>query len=209
MRSFPDISEWYTPERIDAEEPFWKDGAAYREFADRILKTCRSNGLKTIIEVGCGTGWVPSALDVSLDYLAGIDKNPHMIARSKSKNPTKRFIQCDIRDLHTLNVSADLVCSFEVLKHFSLSEWNFRLKDILALGKFGLFTLSIVVDGRASFDLPGEVGEGFHGIWLTPDDVVRAIQEAGHRVVEMDSTYRFDEGVGSPLAMFTTERTKQ
>jgi SAM-dependent methyltransferase len=205
---FPDIADWYTPERIDAEEPLWATGKSYLEYASRIHSVCRDNNLSSVVEIGCGTGWVPTVLDSSLQYL-GIDKNPYMLERCRAKNTGKLFLQCDIRNLHALNLSCDLVCSFAVLKHFSPQEWVACLNEVLGLGRFALFTLSIFTDGRETLDIPAKDEHGIeqhHGTWATLEEAERAIESAGHRIVDADYQHRFDRGIGAPEVMFTTRQ---
>lgn len=209
--NFPDISEWYTPERIAAEEPIWEKNKDYVEYTQKILTVCKAHNLVTVIEVGCGTGWVPLALDSSLTYLAGIDKNPYMLERARAKNPGKTFIQRDIRSLNGLEPLADLVCSFSVLKHFSLAEWAQRLRDVLTLGKFGLFTQPCFTDDRPPRDIPGlneDDSEGFHGYWSNSLELAQAVRDAGHEIIEFDGKFRFDDAIGGPEAMITTRRVR-
>lgn len=200
---YPDISDWYTPERISAEEPQWEQGAAYKNYVQRILQVCRLYDLHSVVEVGCGTGWIPLALDSSLLYIAGIDKNPYMIDRSRKKNPGKTFIECDIRDMGGLLVSADLVCSFAVLKHFSLAEWSARLRDILRLAPYGLFTQHVLLDGRSSMNTGDD---GFHVIWPTRSEVLQAINDAGHELLSLDEHSLYNEEVGAPESIIVTRR---
>lgn len=199
MSTFPDISSWYTPERIAIEEPIWAECRA--ENAQRIESLCTEFSLQTIIECGCGTGWIPFSLNPSLSYVAGIDKNPYMLARAQMKNPTLRFIQADLRNASHIGLSADLVCSFAVLKHFSLLEWTSCLKSILAMGRFGLFTQHVLPNGSHSTDH----GLEYHNIWPTESEVCEAIESAGHEILSWDATH-IDEGVGQPEVYITTRR---
>ena len=206
---FPDIADWYTPERIDAEEPLWAQSRAYIDYAERIHKICKANNLSSVVEIGCGTGWVPTVLDSSLNYL-GIDKNPYMLERCRIKNPKKLFARCDIRNLGALNLSSDLVCSFAVIKHFKPSEWANCLKQVLSIGKIGLFTLSVFINGRSTEDIPAKDEHGIsqhHGTWTTPEEANSAILEAGHEILESDFSHRYDAGIGGYEVMFTTKRS--
>jgi len=162
---------------------------------------CQRYDLRTMVEVGCGTGWVPTALDPSIVYLAGIDKNPHMLAYAAAKNPSKRFLQCDARDLTPPEELADLVCSFAVLKHFSLAEWPTILSRILSLGRYGLFTQHMLPETRDAMD----VGEAFHHIWPTKAELARAVESAGHEIIALDNSW-MDWGIGAPEAYVTTRR---
>lgn len=204
-KNLPDISEWYTLERIEAEEILWEESGAYLEYSQRISEVCKLYGLTTVMEIGCGTGWVPSVLDSSLKYVVGIDANPHMVDKSKKKNPDKEFLQCDIRTIPD-RFSVDLVCCFAVLKHFSLSDWPLRLRDILRFGRFGLFDQHVLMDGRTAMDIPGGGNEKFHSIWPTYSDVILSVKNAGHEIVRFDQRFRFDEGVGAPEVMIITRR---
>lgn len=197
----PDICEWYTEARVEAEEGIWTDGQHYLENARRIEEACRVYRLHTIIEAGCGTGWVPTALPTSLTYLAGVDKNPHMLARARAKSPGIPFLKCDLRDLRASFLSADLVCCFAVLKHFSLEDWPGVLERILSVGQYGLFTQHVLSDGRPRVDL----GIEWHNIWPTYSDIVAAIEEAGHEILEWDDTH-IDAPVGAPEVYITTRR---
>lgn len=201
----PDISEWYTADRIAAEEAIWTQGAHYIENARRIKEACRVHGLHTIVEAGCGTGWVPTVLSPHLTYLAGIDRNPSMLAIAREKSPAiaRRFHRYDLRYASSLPVFADLVCSFAVLKHFSLDDWPIVLREILSLGRYGLFNQHSLNDGRTAVD----VGVEWHNIWPTYDDVVQAIESAGHEIIEWDDTH-IDEGMGSAEVYITTKRVK-
>ena len=199
MTTFPDISEWYTPERIDAEEPLWSAGP-YHDNAQRVTDVCSRYNLSSVIEAGCGTGWIPTALSPSLGYI-GIDNNPHMLFRARDKNPSRVFIQSDIRLLKPSLISADLVCSFAVLKHFSLTEWSSVLSAILSIGQYGLFTQHVLLDDRPAM----EVGTEFHHIWPTKPELMQAIASANHEVLDLDYS-AMDHGIGAPEAYVTTKR---
>lgn len=201
--TFPDISQWYTPERVAVEEDVWATGEHYCENALRIYGACQVYGLRTLIEFGCGTGWIPKALDPSLIYVAGIDKNPHMLEYARKKNPNVRFICADIRDLDVMVLSADLVCSFAVLKHFSLSEWPVILRKILSRGRYGLFNQHALPDDRAPFD----AGTEWHSAWPQRCDILAAIAGAGHEVIAWDDSH-VDPKVGAPEAYITTRRVR-
>jgi len=198
---FPDISEWYTPERIDSEEPLWGASKSYLIAVREVMGVCDPYGLTNVVEVGCGTAWIPTALPRHITYV-GIDKNPHMLRRARVKNPDTVFIEWDIRELSKLNLTTDLVFSLGVLKHFSLDEWADRLKDILALGKYGLFTQHIFLNDARK---PIDDGKEYHHIWVTESQMIEAVDRAGHEIIWRDDT-RLDTGVGFPESSIATKR---
>jgi len=203
-----DVSEWYTPERVEADEVL---GAAttsggYYDYAAWIEKVCHEHKLKTVIEVGCGAGWVPSVLSKGIQYMTGIDSNEHMLAKARARCPNVNFVQQNIR--HLKAPSADLVCCFGVLKHFHLDEWHKILAAVLSLGKYGLFCQHVLMDARASVDVPGCDEQGvpqYHDIWVSSKDLTAAVTGAGHRILQLDVGFRWDGAMDAPEAMIVTE----
>jgi SAM-dependent methyltransferase len=201
--SFPDVSQWYTPARVAAEEAIWAEGQHYLENVRRIEAICDSQSLATVMEFGCGTGWIPKSLDPSLIYTMGIDNNPHMLALAREKNPGVRFVQADIRRLDALIGTAELTCSFAVLKHFSLTEWPTILRNILFRGRFSLFNQHALPDSREPFD----AGTEWHSSWPRRCDILAAVEAAGHEILDWDDSH-IDPGVGAPESYITTRRVR-
>lgn len=200
----PDISKWYTPDRVAVEDAIWIEGQHYRENVQRIAEVCRSRHLRTVMEFGCGTGLVAANLPASVEYLMGIDDNYHMLERARERNSKLEFIHADIRTLQGPahgTLQADLVCSFAVLKHFSLSEWPAILRIILAHGTYALFNMHALPDDREPFD----AGTEWHSAWPRRCDIVAAISAAGHKVIDWDDSH-IDPLVGAPEAYITTRR---
>jgi predicted TPR repeat methyltransferase len=198
--TLPDVSQWYTPDRISAEEDIWLAGEHYRENARRITDICHAQNLRTVLEFGCGIGLIPSVLPPEIEYVGGIDANYYMIQRAEARNPTISFAHADIRKTDG-RVQVDLVCSFAVLKHFSLVEWPTILSKILAHGRFALFNQHALPDTREPFD----AGKDWHSAWPRRCDILAAISAAGHEVIDWDDSH-VDSGVGAPEAYITTRR---
>lgn len=196
----PDISNWYTPDRISVEEELWLAGEHYKENVTRITEVCRTRKLRTVMEFGCGVGLVARALPPDIEYMAGIDANRHMLERAEARNPSLTFVCADIRTLQGA-AKADLVCAFALLKHFSLAEWPVILRKILAHGDYGLFNQHALPDDREPFD----AGEDWHSAWPRRSDIIAAISAAGHKVIDWDDSH-VDPGVGAPEAYITTRR---
>lgn len=135
-----DYSEFLTEEKIAIEEVAWAVGMHNPKMAGLVEKVCTNHNLTTVIEFGCGTGWVPSHLPMTLDYI-GVDKNPLCVQNAKKRNPLRTFIQSDIREFS--HPQRDLVCSLSVLKHFRPEEWKDIFTRIMKLGKYACFTMSI------------------------------------------------------------------
>lgn len=197
--TLPDISQWYTAERVAEEERVWAEGQHYKENARRIESVCDKYNLATVLEFGCGTGWIPRVLDPTLLYIAGLDANPHMIALARAKNPHHRFILHDIR--YPIAMGGELCCAFAVLKHFSLADWPLVLSNILSRAHYGLFNMHALPDDREPFD----AGTEWHSSWPRRCDIVAAISAAGHIVIDWDDSH-LDSGVGAPEAYITTRR---
>jgi SAM-dependent methyltransferase len=196
--TFPDISEWYTPERIAAEEPSWRAGGERNAYKISALQG--QFPIQTIVECGCGTGWVPYFLSPTHPYI-GLDKNAHMLGYARVRNPSLSFIQGDIHNAAHLSVSADLVCSFSVLKHFSLTDWPVCLRNILSVGRYALFTQHILPNDRE----PMDIGTEWHESWPTRSMVEQVIADAGHEIIAEDASH-MNEAVGAPEVYLTTRR---
>jgi predicted TPR repeat methyltransferase len=196
----PDVSQWYTPERIAAEQEIWLAGQHYKENAGRIAHVCREYSLFTVLEFGCGTGLIPGALPPDVSYMAGVDANPHMIEMASGRNPNHTFVQSDIRDLKGA-AQADLSCAFAVIKHFSLAEWPAILQIVLAHGRYSLFNMHALPDDREPFD----AGKEWHSAWPRRSDIIAAVSAAGHKVLSWDDSH-VDPGVSAPESYIVTRR---
>lgn len=201
MKYLPDFSEWLTDERIAVEEKAWAETEQYKRNASQVLKMVHrlAAPFPTVLELGCGSGWVPFGLGDVVRYL-GVDKNSELIRLCYLRNPyDAKFHLSDIREVtpdvleSLLGVRcADIVCSFAVLKHFGLYEWREIFERMLRLGNHGVFQMQI--SDEASID----DGTEYHHTWLNKDEVLGCIVDAGHSLVSFDETWR-----GGPLAEWT------
>lgn len=177
MPEKPDYSEWLTPERLCREEELWAQCRYYADFAAGITQMCADHPITSVVEFGCGTGWVPTLLPPELVYL-GVDQNLECLtwARTKNPGPNRDWMQVDIRDFPTRNFQADLGCAFSVLKHFGLSEWDAVVSKILGSVTYGLFTMPIGTE---------DVDDGieFPHVWVSPERLEAAVSKAGHQVL--------------------------
>jgi len=168
-----DYSEWLTPERLAEEERLWAEVAIYKLYAAETFKLVRSLNLKALIEVGCGTGWLPTALPPTLEY-TGVDANAECLRLAQQKT-TQLFVQADVRNFYW--PERPLVVSFAMLKHFALFEWAEILGKVLALGRNALFTMNVGASDEDDFQ------HGFPHTWVSDATLREAIRAAGHELV--------------------------
>ena len=184
----PDFSAYLTGDRLAHEDAMWAETRYYERNAANILAAARLFNFGDsfqLIELGCGSGWLPSALPSAIAYV-GVDSNPGVLALARGRNyPERRFIECDIRAFAC--PPADLVCSFAVLKHFGLGEWEDIFRRMLRLGACGLFNI-LTSDGE-----PFDDGTEFHRSRVTEATVARVVAEEG-RVIARRETIDAVEG---------------
>jgi SAM-dependent methyltransferase len=142
----PDYSEFLTPDQLAVEEALWATCGLYPKYAGLLKQTIELLGARatkpTVIEIGCGTGWVPTLLPELVPY-TGVDKNPRCLDLAREKNLAHRkWLNFDVREF-TLDFPRDIVASFAVLKHFSLSEWDSIFAKVLSFGHWAVFTLPV------------------------------------------------------------------
>lgn len=176
--NLPDYSQWLTPARLAAEEHQWADPElrTWPIFVNWVLHVLQDANVLSMIEFGCGTGWVPKALPADLQYV-GVDANPHCLALAMEKNPTRWFSRNDIRNPQALTF--DLACAFSVLKHFGLHEWDAVVKNVVSAGHVCLFSMPVGPEDK-------EDGAEFPHTWVTAAHLQDAVAAAGHMVVRLE-----------------------
>jgi len=183
----PDISEYYRKEQnAAAEEKAWNEAKRYVKHAASVAKALKLFGGRSVLEVACGSGWVPAMLPKNVAY-TGVDKLSTFIelARGKNKDGDRTFVCGDLREVLPTLGSFDLVCSFATIKHFGLHEWSDIVRRLLEKAAAGVLELPIS-------DSDYDNGTEFHHIFVTKDHASRAIGAAGHEVV---ATEVFCEGI--------------
>lgn len=173
-----DYSEYLTPTRLAVEEQLWASERLYMKYVELVRQALTLSGAETVIEIGCGTGWIPTQLPAGRElYYMGVDKNFDCLELAKAKNaPERRWLKRDIRHLENF-AALDLVFSFAVLKHFALHEWDKIFTKILGYGRWAVFTIP-VHDAADQDD-----GVEFPHVTLSRQHVEQAIQHAGHEMV--------------------------
>lgn len=172
----PDFSEFLNlPGKLENEEAEWSLHAQYKVNADLLYHVLTDNECSTVLEVGCGTGWIPLQLMWTETQYIGVDKNARCIVLCHQKNPGVPFVQCDVRDLSRF-YKADMVCAFAFFKHFGLHEWDSVIASILRRGKYSVFTMQI-----SETDM--DDGVEYPHTWVTMDRMEEVVNSAGHRIV--------------------------
>jgi SAM-dependent methyltransferase len=167
-----DYSEWLTHAQIGVEETAWASARFHLTYAAHIMLLRSRYPIFKVLEIGCGTGWVPTQFGSDIDYV-GVDKNQQVLDLAKSKNIASRsFVKADIRYMGSVGADPDLVCAFAVLKHFSLEEWDEIFDKMVSFGPLGLFTMNVATENR-------DDGVDFHHTWVTRERLSAAIERNG------------------------------
>lgn len=179
----PDYSQWLTGGRLLQEEKLWGDPehATWPHFVRGIEQAQRVTRVDSIIEFGCGTGWVPLALPLELEYV-GVDASEECIALAQQKNPGRRFDVLDIRQtpaIFDVEEPFDVSCAFSFLKHFELSEWDNVLALVVQAGWWSVFTVPLA-------DHDYDDGVEFPHVHVTEERLRRAVEVAGREISAME-----------------------
>lgn len=130
-----------------------------------------------ILELCCGTGWIPYGLPLQIGYL-GIDVNEGCIELAREKNPSREFGIGDVRTIdHTKGF--DLGLAFSCLKHFTLEDLDLVYGSLLRSCKKTLTTVYL---------RPNDVEELHHPYIhtaITMEHMERVIEENGHKLVQV------------------------
>lgn len=186
--SLPDFSEYLkNPYYLALEEAEWALHAEYMKNADLLKEALVQTECKTVLEVGCGSGWIPLRLQWPvLDYL-GVDNNDGCLELCHNKNPGIPFVKCDVRVLPE-PYTADMVCAFAFFKHFGLHEWDSVIASILRRGHHAVFTMQIA-------DTDFDDGTEYPHVWVTDEHLTRVAESVGHRIVEQKNAREAAKGI--------------
>lgn len=159
MDILPDYSEFLKrPGMLNYIEQEWLARPEGHDLHAKVVNDLiQEMNLKSVLELGCGTGNVAKRL-VDCKYL-GIDANPECIDLARKKNPELAFMVWDIRTFNP-QPPADLTICYGVLKHFGLHEWEQIFAHIASTGSYFIFDLPI---SNVAFD----DGADHHHVWMT------------------------------------------
>lgn len=178
-RNLPDYADWLTPVRLRREERAWKEVRLFEQYAAAVQRIVREHpDITAITEFGCGTGWVPSVLDLKLPYTL-IDRNRWCLRAARIRNAQRPWVQVVPHEIRTLDPTTPLVCGFAVLKHFRLPEWQELFIRLFSGATYGLFTMPIAKDCM-------DDGIEFTHTRITEEFLSDCLQLAGHRELWRD-----------------------
>lgn len=179
----PDTSVWYAAEgRALVEEAHWVLEGRHKEQAKWVVQRMMKHGLKSLLELGCGTGifagWVRRHF-AAVQYL-GVDACPAFVEMAKRRCPELAFVCEDLRT-RPADRPDDLVCCWNVLKNIGLHEWDDVLRHVLSLGRHAAFNVQVLGE-----DLDN--GTEYHHVYVNRQHLLWAVSAAGHEVVEEEQT---------------------
>lgn len=174
-----DYADWLTPARLEVEEQMWASVKAYKRYAatlHRLLAEQEHEPLPIlgVVELGGGTGWVPTELDgAGILHYQLVDRYPGCLALAREKNQSRPWVQVVDREMRDVAPITDLVCSFGVLKHFSLAELPGLFVQWFSGARFGLFTIPIATEAH-------EDAYAFTHTWVSEALLAKMVAAAGH-----------------------------
>ncbi len=99
------------------------DGAPYEQWCGFIDTVCRGHEseVKTVLEVGCGTGSMTQRLGKRGYQVTGVDASPAMLGKAREKlGPSVQLVQAHLPDpeLPDLGPYDAAICCFDVVNYF-------------------------------------------------------------------------------------------
>lgn len=181
-----DISMYYQEaDHAKEEEIAWTTTQYYRRNAQAIQNAMPEQAGFRLLEVCCGTGWVPAVLPDTVAYM-GVDDTPQFISWARYKNRNRantQFLRGDLRELLVPTLGEfDVVAMFAALKHFSLDEWDAIVMRVLGMAPVGVLDIAVS-------DVERDNGTEFHHVFVDPRRAVAAIEAAGHVVTGTWTTW--------------------
>lgn len=184
MNNLPDYSEYLKrPGRFDITEHDWLANPGKHDYHAKIVNEfIEKNKIKSIIEIGCGSGETARRL-TGFDAYTGIDSNADCLDYAAKKvDPALYFFSnMDIRAIGYV-LPADLVICFSTLKHFGFHEWYDIFKKISSFGKYFIFDMQVAEQTK-------DDGIDFPHVWKNLEELKEDITKAGLVLLGMDDSF--------------------
>lgn len=105
-----------------------------RDYLDPVIATtiknlAREKNLKTILDVGCGTGRLVKFLNRAGCQTLGCDISPEAVSLARKINGTKNIYLSPAQNLSFKNDSFDLITAISVIEHMSAKNLSLFLAD--------------------------------------------------------------------------------
>lgn len=96
------------------------DDSGYKKITSHLIKKLKSRKIKTVLDMGCGSGAFTAKLVTALpkSKIIGIDISPGCIRRAQKDYPSLSFEVGNIEKTKYKNSSVDLICYSGILHHF-------------------------------------------------------------------------------------------
>jgi len=150
-------------------------GPVHRHLLRQLIRIVWPLSVRTVLDVGCGSGEHLSALAALGKYdLTGMDVSPVALELAKRKVPSARLVQLDIERDH-LSEQFDLVMSLQVVEHL--------MDDVAALRHMAHMTRSYALISTLLGRMrPSERAIG-HVRNYSTDELRRKLKSAGLEVL--------------------------
>src|SRR3989475_6702616 len=160
-------------------------GPVHRHIREDIVRRVGALDVKSVLDVGCGSGENLAALATLGRYdLSGVDISPEGIELARERVPSARMLSVLNVQEQALPERFDLVMSIQVVEH--IVDDMAALRNMAAMAKKYVFISTLAGRMRASELLTGHV-RNYSAVELT-----RKLEVAGLRVVDV-------RGRGFPL----------
>lgn len=94
-------------------------GPVHRHIQNDVVRVVRGLGVRSILDVGCGSGEILARLAAEGRYsLMGTDVSPHAVRLAAARAPAARIEVLDV-ERQTLSERFDLVMSVQVVEHLA------------------------------------------------------------------------------------------
>lgn len=169
-----------------------------RKPLDRMLlqQFASSNASKgRIIDLGCGPGQTTKFLtECGVTNILGTDLSPEMVAKAKQLSPAIQFEVADMLQLHYPDNSFAAAVAFYSIVHFTTGQLQTAFAEIhRVLTDKGQFLFSFHIGNEAVhrdefFEVPVDIT--FY--YFQPDDVVKQLQTAGFKTIDVIERYPYE-----------------
>jgi ubiquinone/menaquinone biosynthesis C-methylase UbiE len=162
----PEQKGWRTAEIVSRIDQYWRSSPYEHGHREKLAELCQlylPGNSATLLEVGCGTGFVYQHLCpevIAFDRYAGIDSSAAMVARTRANFPRGNFLLADGYHLPFPDGAFDVVVCFEVIGHLA------NIRDIMSelirvSSHISMFTIWPTADGAVDDEQLID-GEPFH-----------------------------------------------